>query len=35
MLLHDPLNRVEAEPGAFSRSLRGEERLENMRQYFG
>ena len=35
VLLHDTLNRVEAESGAFADSLGGKERLEDMRLYLG
>ena len=35
VLLHNSLNRVEAEPGAFPNSLGGEERFEDVRLYVG
>ena len=35
VLLHDTLNRVEAQAGAFAHSLGGEKRFEDMRLYLG
>ncbi len=35
VLLHNSLNGVESQPGAFSDSLGGEERFEDVRLYIG